>query len=386
MNETKVGFCSWGAIFTSFITNAMGKLQSPRQIGGLKKMSFWQVVKRFFEPAISMKWASLRAILRNFFLNISWPINALFIWIIWALLENWNKDEIFKWIFIYWLVLCTNHIVMELTKKRWRPETYYQQMKHIQDNHLPRYLQIDWNYLDKLWTWKLIAIISNWFEKWTSLITDSIGALMAFSVAFLSWFYFSSKLWWLFVVWYLILFILISVISILIDRPSRKLRDKRRDSMNDYSRSLVRFIMARVDIIQNNKIKHEIKNTWLHLERAWSYVLQQATSMNDYSRSLVRFIMARVDIIQNNKIKHEIKNTWLHLERAWSYVLQQATPLSRMFNIPKSLISIFRIIIIIFWSLLYLKWEIGIWEFSAMLWFMLLVVLRNKDVGLLHVI
>jgi len=41
MNEKKVLVYSWGAIFTSFITNTMGKSQ---------KMSFWQVVKRFFEP------------------------------------------------------------------------------------------------------------------------------------------------------------------------------------------------------------------------------------------------------------------------------------------------------------------------------------------------
>jgi len=41
MNEKKVGFCSWGAIFTSFIIIAMEKIQ---------KMSFLQIVKRFFEP------------------------------------------------------------------------------------------------------------------------------------------------------------------------------------------------------------------------------------------------------------------------------------------------------------------------------------------------
>lgn len=286
---------------------------------------FWHMVKRFFEPALSIKWATVRAIFWHFVLNISWPINAVFIWIIWSALEGGNKIIIFRRIIVYSILLCTNHIVMDIIRKRWRPQTYYQQMRHIQDKYLPKYLQIDWNYLDRLWTWKLISIMSNWFEKRTSLITDTTWAIVSFFVAFLSWFYFSWKLWIWFVLWYLILFVSISIISVLIDRPSRKLREKRRDSMNDYSRALVRFIMS------------------------------------------------RVDIIQNNKIKHEIKNTWLHIDKAGNYVLQQATPLSRMFNIPKSLISVFRIIVVSFWSLLYLKWKIWIWEFSAMLWFMLLI-------------
>lgn len=67
-------------------------------------------------------------------------------------------------------------------------------MRYIQDKYLPQYLQIDGNYLDKIGTGKTISIMYSGFDKRTSLITDSIGAIVRFSISFISGFYFSAKL------------------------------------------------------------------------------------------------------------------------------------------------------------------------------------------------
>jgi hypothetical protein len=58
--------------------------------------------------------------------------------------------------------------------------------------------------------------------------------------------------------------------------------------------------------------------------------------------------MSRVEVIQNNKIKNEIERTGIYIDKAANYTLKQAIPLSRMFNIPRILISVFRISAIVF--------------------------------------
>lgn len=272
-----------------------------------------------------MKRATIRAVLWYFFYNIFWPVHALFIGIFWSTLESWNTQMVIYIVLIYWFVLAVLHIVMDMIRTRWWPEIYYQQMRHIQDRYLPRYLEIEGNYVEKIWTGKLIAIMYSWFEKRTSLINDLTWSGVSFLVAFFAWFYFSSKLWWVFVIWYFILFVIISFIAVSIDAPSRQLREKRRDAMNDYSRALVRFIMSRVEIIQNNKIAQEIQNAGVHIDSAVHYTLLQANF------------------------------------------------LSRMFNIPKAFVNLFRIGMIVLGSYQYFSWKIGIGELSAMLWCMLLI-------------
>ncbi len=282
-------------------------------------------VRRFFEPAMSMKAATVRAILWQVVIYSQWTVNALYIGILWSALESKNHDTIVRTIASYLAVLILIHIILELIKTRWRAETFYQQMRHIQDKYLRMYVQLDGNYLDMIGTGKLISIIITWFEKWTSLLNDWIGYGVWLIIAFISWIYFSFQIGWQFVIWYAVLFVCIITISLYLDRPSKIYRNKRLDALNDYSRAMVKFIMS------------------------------------------------RIDIIQNNKILSEVEKTGSHIDEAASRTLKQAIPLSRMFNVPRILVTIFRIWTCIGGSVLYLRGSLWIWAFWSMLWFMLII-------------
>jgi ABC-type multidrug transport system fused ATPase/permease subunit len=83
--------------------------------------------------------------------------------------------------------------------------------------------------------------------------------------------------------------------------------------------------------------------------------------------------MSKNDIIQNNKIDYEIIYTWNHIDQAHMYTMQQSKYLGRMHNIPRTIVSIFRIVIVIIWWTLYLQNNISLGYVLALLSFVLLI-------------
>lgn len=284
-----------------------------------------QQIRRFFEPAREMWRATVRSILRNILISSQSTYNALFMWLIWASLESQNIQKTTTMIMRYGIWLWIIHLCLELTSVWWWPETLYQQMKIISNKYLKAYTKIDWNYLDNLWTWKTIAILTQWFEKRSQLCVDTIWYATWFIISFISGIYFALNISWQFAVWYIIVFYAILNISYLFDKPAIQRRNKRRDSVNEYTRQLTRFIMSRFEIIQNNKISYEVNRAWVHIWRSWEYTMNQASYLN------------------------------------------------RMLNVPKTIISIFRIIIYTLWATMYFKSSISLSSLTSILWYMMII-------------
>lgn len=288
-------------------------------------MTFLQQVKRFLEPAYHMWWATVRAIFWYILVNVQAPINVFFIGLLWISLESGNIQGMQYRLIIYWILLLSIHISLECIKQWWWAELYFPQQRYIQNNYLKQFTTIDGNYIESIGTWKLIAIMSSWFERRSGLIESSIWYLVWFIVNFIAGIYFAVNVWRLFGVWYVILFLIVFTISIYLDKPARQYRNKRRDALNEYSRGLVRFIMSRNEIIQNANTDYEV-------DRIWKYV-----------------------------------------DQATDFTMRQVIPQSRMYNIPRLIIDIFRISIYIIWWKLYFDWIVSLGSLTAMLWFMLVI-------------
>ena len=69
--------------------------------------------------------------------------------------------------------------------------------------------------------------------------------------------------------------------------------------------------------------------------------------MNEYSRGLVRFIMSRNEIIQSDNTNYEVNRIGKYVDQATEFTMKQVVPQSRMYNIPRLIIDIFRISIYI---------------------------------------
>jgi len=288
-------------------------------------MSTQETIRRFLEPAILNKWATIRSIIWQIVVSLQWPVNALFIGLIWGVLEANQPDLLTTFILIYAGFLVFIHVFIESTKTRGFAETYFPEMRIIQDRYLQEYVRIDGNYLDKMWTWKLISIINKWFDIRPMLLDNTINFTISFLVSFIVGIYLSAQVEWVFALVYILAFICIWLLSVYFDKPSGKWRIKRRDVLNEHSRGLVKFIMS------------------------------------------------KTEIIQNDKITQSIDTMWTYLDKAQDYALLQAVPQSRMFNVPRIIITIFRLSVYILGAKRYFRWDITLSTLTALLWFMLVI-------------
>lgn len=251
----KVGFCSWGVTFTSFVTNIMGKSQS-LQNAGLKKMSFWQVVKRFFEPINGKKWIIIVwlwvsmisffqifevAIVKNVIDSLElWNKSLFLIW-----LWSWVFIALFLWAIWFWFRPKTEEILYNTIQ-----ETY--------DHTMPLFFSLDQQSIEKVWTWKIQEIVVRWIDVWWRTIYwtiyDWIWVIITISSSLLLIFSQSIKIWFI-GLWIMSIFIF----WILFRNTKEKI--KRHLAKNEQvilSQWIVRQIMSRFEIVQSNKQKFEI--------------------------------------------------------------------------------------------------------------------------------
>ncbi len=288
-------------------------------------MTFRQNTKRLCEPLWYNRAVTGRWIIRNIVASIQTPLNAVFIGILGSLIEQWDKAWMMHYIRWYIWFLASIHIIAELSHNRWRAESYFTYMKWIHEKYMNKYAHIDSNYLDSVGTGKQISILYNGFDRWADILVNGQGILIGFLISFITWLYFTQKLWWLFTLGYIVIFIIIIVIALYLDKPSIHWRKKRKDVIDEYNRSLVKYIMSRNEVIQWGKTSEEVNNSGQHLAQAWNYTMKQAKS------------------------------------------------LSRMYNIPKLIINILRISVYIGWAGLYFNKAISLWDLTSILWFMLLI-------------
>ncbi|AKH33143.1 Multidrug resistance ABC transporter ATP-binding and permease protein [candidate division SR1 bacterium Aalborg_AAW-1] len=288
-------------------------------------MTFRQTVKRFFEPAYHMGRATFRAILWYTFINIQAPINVFFIGMLGNTLETSDMEHTKNLLFIYIGILIVLHIILEYIKKWGWAELYFPQQRYIQDKYLKQFSTINGNYIESVGTGKLISIMSAGFERWSGLIESLIGYIVGFVINFIAGIYFALNIGRLFGIGYVVLFLMVFSISIYLDKPAGQYRNKRRDVMNEYSRGLVRFIMSRNEIIQSDNTNYEVN-------RIGKYV-----------------------------------------DQATEFTMKQVVPQSRMYNIPRLIIDIFRISIYIIGGKLYFDGTLSLGSLTAMLGFMLVI-------------
>lgn len=288
-------------------------------------MTFRKSFKRLIEPLWQNKAVTGRWVIRNIIASIQTPLNAIFIGILWSLIEQWDRAWMIYYIRWYIGFLASIHIISDLIHNRWRAESYFNYMKYIHEKYMRQYAHIDSNYLDSVGTGKQISILYNGFDRWTNILVDGQNIIIGVIISLITWLYFTSKLWRLFTVCYVVVFFLISIIAVQFDKPSLQWRKKRKDIIDEYNRSLVKYIMSRNEVIQ------------------W------------------------------NKTDEEVSSSAEHIAQAWYCTMKQAKPLSRMYNIPRFIINILRIVIYIVGAGLYFKQQISLGDLTSILGFMLLI-------------
>lgn len=174
------------------------------------------------------------------------------------------KDfESFKTYMIIFFILTTiNYLTNYFFRTSRRVTTRLFQEK-IYNIYLNKYLKADNNKIETLWTGQSNSILQKWCDSRreilhstliSSIMSNIVKIITVLIIIFMNlW---REMLWWMF-----ILFIVIILLARRWNKKMKPTRDNRRDVFIKTDRFIIKLIMSKFEILQNNKVVKELKKT-----------------------------------------------------------------------------------------------------------------------------
>ncbi|EKE28468.1 MAG: MDR-like protein ABC transporter [uncultured bacterium (gcode 4)] len=257
-----------------------------------------------FYSKLKILLSPLRYIKKNLSLNLVWELYDWFqsIYLVQVLaylvaaIQAKDLDSFYFWIFIFIIVEAFAYF-FTFVATTYFVKSFYSMWHTLHTIYLRKFINLDNNKIDMLWTWRSFSIISKWVDswieivlaKWINVLTWILSIIYAFwIIAFTVWFSYLLII--------LAIFFLLFLIIVYWNSLSLKYRRVRKEITTEYDRSLFKIISSKFEILQNNRIENENKKLLGFLKTiVWLSVKEEifTSSWN----VAVRFIFAIIQLI-----------------------------------------------------------------------------------------
>lgn len=158
----------------------------------------------------------------------------------------------------YWIYVVIYNIFLIWISIYRDQDVQWNTRKVLNDIYMKKFIQLDVNSVERIWTGKLIAILDSWLARWRMLLRSVFRSWIESVITIaLSMVYIALEIWNE-IVWILwALLILILFINKMNDYAIIW-RNRRRDKIHEHTQSFVRIIMSKIEILQANKWAREI--------------------------------------------------------------------------------------------------------------------------------
>lgn len=216
-------------------------------------MTFIEKAKRFFEPIKADPIIYIEWIFVALLWGLNWVIHIFFLERITYYITN-EKDK-FLWILGIYLVFILTYEVLNFLLRKWgwvKIEWYT--TSFTSEKYLKQFVRVDNNYIESLWTWKLISIIREWVDRWWFLMWQAIEVLVRLFVAVLFTVYVLQKIDFIYTGIFLLIFLISFLVSRYFNNKLFPYRRERQLNRIEISRHMVKVLMSKQEILQNNSI------------------------------------------------------------------------------------------------------------------------------------
>ncbi len=214
-------------------------------------------IKRFLEPCKSQKWLTFLFILFTAYSSFFWIYSVEILKKITEEIESKNIENIYKLSYLFLGLIVFNHIIRWFGKDLF-PIFYVNTKKFIQKRYIKDFVKFENNSYEKIWTWKLVALMERWIDAWTQKLSDLFYFWGQISFSFLFSLIYIYKIIWIYILIVILIILLLLFMTKVVNIPAVKERSKMADYENLYTKSLVKIIMSKFEILQNDRIDKEI--------------------------------------------------------------------------------------------------------------------------------
>lgn len=238
----------------------------------------FSTIKRFFEPIFIESRYFYRSVLENVSFSLYSILSILFVKEIIHLIEIKDVDLLFQYIIWYGIFNVVFFIITYFIRNWGWPETVHHLLKMIHREYMRKFDSLDNTYVENIGTGRIISIVWKGSDQWAGLIIDSIASITRLVIS-LTWaIVILSQAGWVAVVIFFIFFILVHIGVYFLNENALKWRKGRIDTMNEYDRQIVKMIMSKFEILQNDRIGREIGILDRYMDAAKYYNL----GLNNY--------------------------------------------------------------------------------------------------------
>ena len=219
-----------------------------------------KTLKRLLEPIKYLK-------LRYFFYIVSsiyfWIIRPIYALIVSKAIKGIELKDMYyfkTYIFIFlWLTIINYSLNYFFRTNRKIATKLFQ--KHLYEKYLTKYLKADNNKIEWLGTGQSNSILQRWCDMWQRISMDILSSwFIRIIINIITIFTIIIRNLWritfLIIFW---VFIIMMIIAWFGNKKMRYIRSWRRDIYIKADRTVIRLIMSKFEILQNNKIIKEIK-------------------------------------------------------------------------------------------------------------------------------
>lgn len=213
-------------------------------------------VKRFFSPIIEIKKLTMVLILYSAYLSFFWIYSVEILKKVTQAIEIKDLERVYFLTTMFVLFIFS----MSLVKWSWRkifPTFYWESKNYIQNKYIKEFILFENNAYEKIWTWKLIALIERWIDTWRSLLTNFFYFWLQIIFSFIFSIFYIYKIIGNYTLVILFIVLFLFIVTKLVNIKAITERVKMVDYWNLYTKDLVKVIMSKFEILQNNKIEKE---------------------------------------------------------------------------------------------------------------------------------
>lgn len=230
-------------------------------------------IKRFFEPILIEPKYFYKTIITRIIQWFAGVFNIFMIKDIISMLEMKHITDLSTYIWIYWWVNIILFILIFLCRNWSWGESAQHIFKMIHRMYIKEFNTIDNTYIENIGTGKIVSIYGKWSYTWVTFILDffeiSIKLIFSLWASFILLFSIGN----IYIISFFLIFIWVHILIYFLNQKAKEWRKGRIDMMIEYDKQMVKIIMSKFEILQNNKIDQEIKVLDTYIDTAKYYNL-----------------------------------------------------------------------------------------------------------------
>ncbi len=218
-------------------------------------MWFLETTKKFFEPVRLMPKIHLQNMFEGVYLFVYSVFSLEILKLILKSIEFKETEKFWNLIYIYIIITLLFSVGRFLMYKWWRTQIMFEWCKVYYEKYLNKYIQAEWNDVEKIGTGRFVSILRSWLHDWLDMLFE-LWQKWFYGILFLFYALYTifniNIIWWMLSILFLFFWWIISYYANMYMKEKRLLR---KIAEREADHQSVIALMSKNELMQNNSLK-----------------------------------------------------------------------------------------------------------------------------------